>query len=139
MMQQIAWKNSGDWKLINTYKSKFIERLRQYFYVGGMPEAVNKFCINFDFSEVRNIQNQILNSYEQDFSKHTPSTIVPRIRMAWNSIPAQLAKENKKFIYGLIKVGSKAKDYELALSWLIDCGQAYKVYRVSKPGIPLKA
>lgn len=131
--------HSGDWRLISTYKSKFIERLRQYYYVGGMPEAVSKFSENSDFTEVRNIQKQILDSYEQDFSKHTPVAIVPRIRMAWNSIPAQLAKENRKFIYGLIKKGSRAKDYELAISWLIDCGQAYKVYRVSKPGIPLKA
>lgn len=131
--------HSGDWKMITTYKSKLIERLRQYYYVGGMPEAVSTFCVNNDFTEVRNIHNQILNSYEQDFFKHAPTSIVPRIRMAWNSIPAQLSKENRKFIYGLIKEGSRAKDYELALSWLTDCGQAYKIFRVTKPGMPLKA
>ena len=130
---------SGDWQLIKAYKSKFIERLRQYYYIGGMPEAVLKFSEDYNFQEVRIIQNQILDSYEQDFSKHTPSSIVPRIRMAWNSIPSQLAKENRKFIYGLIKEGSRAKEYELALAWLIDCGQAYKVHRVSKPGLPLNA
>lgn len=129
----------ADWKLITAYKSKYIERLRQYYYVGGMPEAVLKFSENNNFREVRDIQKQILDAYEQDFSKHAPVGMVPRIRMVWNSIPAQLAKENRKFIYGLIKKGSRAKDYELALSWLMDCGQVYKVSRVTKPAIPLKA
>lgn len=128
-----------DWKLINVYKSKYIEYLRQYYYVGGMPEAVLKFSENQSFTEVREIQKQILNAYDQDFSKHAPIEIVPRIRMIWNSIPAQLAKENRKFIYGLIKEGSRARDYEIALSWLIDCGQVHKVFRVKKPGFPLKA
>jgi len=129
----------ADWKLITAYKSKYIERLRQYYYIGGMPEAVLKFSENNNFREVRDIQKQILDAYEQDFSKHAPVGMVPRIRMVWNSIPAQLAKENRKFIYGLIKKGSRAKDYELALSWLMDCGQVYKVSRVTKPAIPLKA
>ena len=131
--------HSADWKLITAYKSKYIERLRQYYYVGGMPEAVLKFSGDSNFKEVRDIQKQILDAYEQDFSKHAPVNIVPRIRMLWNSIPSQLAKENRKFIYGIIKEGSRAKDYELALSWLIDCGQAHKVCRVTKPAIPLKA
>ena len=129
----------ADWKLITAFKSKYIERLRQYYFVGGMPEAVLKFTENNNFREVRDIQKQILNAYEQDFSKHAPVEIVPRIRMVWNSIPAQLTKENRKFIYGLIKKGSRAKDYELALSWLMDCGHVYKVNRISKPAIPLKA
>ncbi|MHC1776947.1 MAG: ATP-binding protein [Lentimicrobium sp.] len=131
--------HSGDWNLITAYKSRYIERLRQYYFVGGMPEAVLKFSENSSFSEVREIQKQILNAYEQDFSKHAPMDIVPRIRMIWNSIPAQLAKENRKFIYGIIKEGSRAKDYELALSWMIDCGQVYKICRVTRPGFPLKA
>ncbi|TSA31253.1 MAG: ATP-binding protein [Porphyromonadaceae bacterium] len=131
--------HSSDWKLITAYKSKYIERLRQYYYVGGMPEAVLKFSENQNFKEVRDIQKQILNAYDQDFSKHAPVEIVPRIRMIWNSIPAQLAKENRKFIYGIIKEGSRAKDYEIALSWLIDCGQVHKVCRATKPAIPLKA
>lgn len=130
---------SADWKLITAYKSKYIERLRQYYYVGGMPEAVLKFSENNNFTEVRVIQKQILEAYEQDFSKHAPLEIVPRIRMVWNSIPAQLAKEHRKFIYGIIKEGSRAKDYELAISWLIDCGQVSKVCRANKPAIPLKA
>ena len=128
-----------DLKLITAFKSKFIGRLRQYYFIGGMPEAVLKFTENNNFKEVRDIQKQILNAYELDFSKHAPVEIVPRIRMVWNSIPAQLAKENRKFIYGLIKKGSRAKDYELALSWLIDCGQVHKVCRITKPAIPLKA
>ncbi|MEA3479125.1 MAG: AAA family ATPase [Bacteroidota bacterium] len=131
--------HSGDWEMITIYRQKLIERLRQYYYIGGMPEAVSKFCENNDFTEVRHIHKQILNSYEQDLSKHAPTAIVPRIRMVWNSIPSQLAKENSKFLYGHVKKGSRSKDYELALSWLVDCGQAYKVFRVSKPGIPLKA
>jgi len=130
---------SDDWKLITTFKTKFIERLRQYYFVGGMPEAVGKFCENNNFAEVREIQTGILNAYQQDFSKHPPNEIVPRIRMLWNSIPSQLAKENRKFIYGVLKQGARAKDYELALAWLIDCGQVHKVNRVSKPSIPLKA
>ena len=128
-----------DWKLITAYKSKFIERLRYYYFVGGMPEAVARFCENKNFTEVREIQKQLLNTYDQDFSKHAPIEIVPRIRMVWNSIPAQLAKENRKFIYGLIKKGARAKEYELAISWLNDCGQIYKLFRVSRPGMPLKA
>lgn len=128
-----------DWELIKTFKTKYIERLRHYYYVGGMPEAVLSFSQDSDFKEVRRIQKNILTAYEQDFSKHAPNEIVPRIRMLWNSIPAQLAKENRKFIYGLIRQGARAKDYELAISWLSDCGLIHKVNNVTKPGIPLKA
>ena len=130
---------SKDWTLIKSFKEKYIQLLRQYYYIGGMPEVVLSYRTQNDFKEVRNIQKRILTAYEHDFSKHAPSDIVPRIRMLWNSIPSQLAKENKKFIYGAVKPGSRAKDYELALSWLIDCGLVHKVCRVSKPGIPLKA
>jgi len=138
-MTLVKLLNDSDWKLITTYKTRFIERLRQYYYVGGMPEAVLKFSENSNFKEVREIQKQILEAYEQDFSKHAPRDIIPRIRMVWNSIPAQLAKENRKFIYGIIKEGARAKDYELALSWLIDCGLVHKICRVTKPAVPLKA
>lgn len=130
---------SKDWPLIKTFRLKYIQLLKQYYYIGGMPEAVLSFTGNNDFNEVRAIQKRILAAYEQDFSKHAPNEIVPRIRMLWNAIPAQLAKENKKFIYGIIKQGARAKDYELAMSWLIDCGLIHKVNRVNKPGIPLKA
>lgn len=128
-----------DWELIKTFKLKYIERLKQYYYVGGMPEAVLSFSQDSDFKEVRRLQNNILTAYEQDFSRHAPNEIVPRIRMLWNSIPAQLAKENRKFIYGLLRQGARAKDYELAISWLTDCGLIHKVNNVSAPGIPLKA
>ena len=130
---------SKDWILIKSFREKYIQLLRFYYYIGGMPEAVLSYKTYNNFDEVRNIQKRILSAYEQDFSKHAPGAIVPRIRMLWNSIPAQLAKENKKFIYGVVKKGSRAKDYELALSWLVDCGLAHKICRVSKPGIPLKA
>ena len=130
---------SKDWTLITSFKEKYIYLLRQYYYIGGMPEAVVSFSIQNDFKEVRIIQKQILLAYEQDFSKHAPNEIVPRIRMLWNSIPFQLAKENRKFIYGALRSGSRSKDYELALSWLINCGLVHKVNRASKPGIPLKA
>lgn len=130
---------SKDWNLIKTFKQKLIESLRQYYFVGGMPEAVSALYDNNDFNEVREIQNRILQGYEQDFSKHAPIEIVPKIRLLWNSIPAQLAKENRKFIYGIIKKGARAKDYEIAIAWLINCGLIHKVSRVSKPSIPLKA
>lgn len=128
-----------DWSLITQFKSRYIERLKQYYYIGGMPEVVYSFSQHTNFEEVRNIQRRILIAYEQDFSKHAPIQIVPRIRMLWNSIPAQLAKDNRKFIYGLIRQGARAKDYELAMSWLIDCGLIHKVNNVTKPSMPLKA
>lgn len=130
--------NSRDWSLIKSFKERFIYLLRQYYYVGGMPEIVLSFSMDNDFNEVRTLQKQILIAYEQDFSKHVPNEIIPRLRMLWNSVPVQLAKENKKFIYGLIRKGARAKEYELAMSWLIDCGLVYKIDRISKPDIPLK-
>lgn len=131
--------DTDDTDIITTFKVDFIEQLRRYYFVGGMPEAVLNFSMFNDYAKVRKIQHDILNAYEMDFSKHAPTGIVPRIRMVWNSIPAQLAKENRKFVYGLIKEGSRAKEFELAISWLVDCGQARKIFRVSKPGVPLKA
>ena len=122
-----------------TFKQDFIDILKYYYYIGGMPEAVQAFVDRRDFNEVREIQQNILTAYEQDFSKHAPNETVPRIRMLWNSIAAQLAKENKKFIYGLIKEGARAKEFELALLWLTDCGLVHKVHRVSAPNLPLKA
>lgn len=130
---------SHDWQLVSSFKSRYIELLKQYYYIGGMPEAISSFLLNRNFEDVRAIQQRILIAYEQDFSKHAPHDIVPRIRMLWNSIPAQLAKENRKFIYGVIRQGARAKDYELAMSWLIDCGLIHKVNNVKKPAVPLKA
>ncbi len=128
-----------DFDMATTFKQEYIDLLKHYYYVGGMPEVVKTFSENKDFNEAREIQQRILDAYEQDFSKHAPNEIVPRIRMLWNSIPAQLTKENKKFIYGIIKEGARAKDYELALMWLADCGLVHKVHRVTVPNIPLKA
>lgn len=128
-----------DFELIKVFKTKFIETLKQYYFVGGMPEVVNNFIQNKDYKEVREIQNKILYSYEQDFSKHAPNDIVPKLRLLWNNIPSQLAKENKKFIYGLIRQGARAREFELAMMWLIDCGLVYSVSRVSKPNLPLAA
>jgi len=129
----------GDFAMATTFKQEYIDLLKYYYYVGGMPEVVQSFADNRNFNEVREIQESILATYEQDFSKHAPNEIVPRIRMSWNSIPSQLAKENKKFIYGVIKAGARAKDYEMALMWLADCDLVHKVYRVTTPNIPLKA
>ena len=128
-----------DFGMITCFKQTYIDSLKQYYFVGGMPEAVQSFAENKDFNEVREIQKQILAAYEQDFSKHAPNEIVPRLRMLWNSIPSQLAKENKKFIYGLVREGARAKDYETAIMWLSDCGLVHKVSRVNAAGIPLRA
>ena len=128
-----------DFDMATMFKQDYSDLLKQYYYVGGMPEVVQAFADNQDFNEVREIQQRILAAYEQDFSKHAPNETVPRIRMLWNSIPAQLAKENKKFIYGLIKEGARAKEYELAMLWLTDCGLVHKIHRVFAPSLPLKA
>ena len=128
-----------DFDMVASFKQTYIDALKQYYFVGGMPEAVQNFIENKDFNEVRDIQKRILAAYEQDFSKHAPNEIVPKIRMLWNSIPSQLAKENKKFIYGLVREGARAKDYETAIMWLADCGLVHKVSRVNAAGIPLKA
>ncbi|MDQ2087077.1 ATP-binding protein [Herbivorax sp. ANBcel31] len=137
--QFVELLEKGDFELANTFKHEYIDLLKYYYYVGGMPEVVDNFLNNQDFNEAREIQKRILSVYEQDFSKHAPNGAVPRIRMLWNSIPSQLTKENKKFIYGLIKEGSIAKDYEMAMLWLTDCGLVHKVQRVTAPNLPLKA
>lgn len=131
--------DKGNFDLATTFSQDYVEMLKYYYYVGGMPEAVLNFSENRDFNEVREIQQRILAAYEQDFSKHAPNEVVPRIRMLWNSIPSQLTKENKKFIYGIIKDGARAKDYEMAMLWLTDCGLVHKVQRVTAPRLPLKA
>jgi len=128
-----------DWELVNSFNTKLINYLRYYFYVGGMPEAVYHFSQHRDWKQVRIIQNNILNAYKNDFSKHAPKEFLPRINMVWECIPTQLAKENKKFIYGVIKEGARAKDFELAIQWLVDSGLLHKIYSISKPAIPLVA
>lgn len=127
------------WNLIKTFKTKFIDLLKQYYFIGGMPEAVKDFVTNEDFKEVRRIQKNILDSYELDFSKYASPAVVPKIKMIWNSVLPQLTKENKKFIYGIIKSGARAKDYEDALLWLENYGLIKRVFRVSKVNFPLQS
>ena len=130
---------SRDYEMINAYSIKYTELLKKYYYIGGMPEVVQTYLDTDDFNEVREIQKNLLKYYEEDFSKHAPRDVIPRIMMVWNSIPAQLAKENRKFIYGCVREGARAKDFELAIQWLEDAGLIIKSYRVSKPDIPLIA
>lgn len=127
------------WDMLPAFSEKFKEYLRYYFFVGGMPEVVLHFSQHRDWKKVRELQNDILKSYQNDFSKHAPKEIIPRINLVWESIPTQLAKENKKFIYGVIREGARAKDFELAIQWLTDTGLLHKVYAVSKPALPLTA
>jgi len=128
-----------DFQLIETFKDKYLDLLKQYCYIGGMPEVVQDFINNKDFNDVRVIQKNILSAYERDFSKHIPANTVAKIRLLWKSIPAQLTKENKKFIYGAVKKGARAREFETALSWLCDCGLFYKVNKITKPGLPITA
>ena len=137
--QLVELIQKNDFQLITVFASKLKQYLKQYFYIGGMPEVVASYIENKDFNEVRRKQEILLQAYEQDFSKHAPNSVVPRIRQLWNNIPTQLAKENKKFIYGLIKEGARAREYELALSWLIDCGLVYQINRVNDCKVPLSA
>ena len=129
----------GDWPMETMFRSQYEDRLRQYYYVGGMPGVVSAFVASGSMEEVRTVQKGILESYERDFSKHAPATEVPRIRMVWRSIPAQLAKENRKFVYGVVKEGGRAKEFELAIEWLKDAGLIYKVNRCKKGLLPLAA
>ena len=129
---------SGMWDVVNSLRTLYIQHLREYYLVGGMPEAVKKFIDTNDANAVREVQKEILYAYEKDISKHAPDEQVVRINQVWNSIPSQLAKENKKFIYGVVKQGARAKDYELAIQWLIDAGLIYKISRVKTIGMPLK-
>lgn len=128
-----------DFGLITSFEGRYIDLLKQYYYIGGMPEAVSSFIKTQDYANVHDVHKRLLIAYEQDFSKHAPIEAVPRIRMLWASIPAQLARENRKFVYGLIKRGARAKEYELASQWLLDCGLIYKVCRITKPDMPLTA
>ncbi|MBP5696016.1 MAG: ATP-binding protein [Treponema sp.] len=130
---------SCDWNLICSLKARFIRRMKEYFYVGGMPQVVQNFIDEQDWNQVRKIQKTLLDVYQQDFSKYASAELCAKLNLVWNSIPSQLSKENKKFIYGQIKKGSRAKDFALAIQWLSDCGLVHLVHGLSKPGYPLKA
>ena len=136
--QLVKVLESKNWTVVNMLETELIGLLRQYYYVGGMPAAVLAHVEQKGLQEVRRIQQQIITDYRRDFSKHAPAREVPRINMVWDSIPAQLAKENKKFIYGAVKKSARAADFEMAIQWLIDAGLAYKVIRVNTPRLPLK-
>ena len=135
----IAPIQKGDWTTVRFVKDKLIALLRTYYYVGGMPEAVLSYCERKNLNEVRRIQENILLTYENDFSKHAPMAEVPRIRMVWHSIMGQLAKENRKFIYGMLRQGARSKDYEVAIEWLRDAGVVYQVSRTKSGELPVSA
>lgn len=126
-----------NFEITNLLHEKYVDLLRQYYYVGGMPEAVKKYVESGALKEVRRIQKEILKGYERDFSKHSPKEQIERIKMVWKSIPSQLFKDNKKFIYGALRQGARAKDFEIAIEWLVDSGLLYKVPRCTKPALPL--
>ncbi len=125
--------------LIEAFETKYIELLKSYLFVGGMPEAVKLYSQGASLSEIRKLQSEILSAYENDFSKHAPINLLPRIRLIWNSIVSQLSKENSKFIFNVLRPGARAKDFELALEWLKDAGLIHKITRITKSGIPLTA
>lgn len=127
-----------NWDVVNMLQSEYISQLRQYYYVGGMPSVVKAYVERKSLKEVRSIQRQILQDYRRDFSKHAPAREVSRINLVWDSIPAQLAKENKKFIYGAVKKSGRASEFELAIQWLVDAGLVYKVQRINTPRLPFK-
>ena len=136
--QLLKLMHSKDYELMNAFHEKLKDYLRQYYYVGGMPEVVKTYVENRLLNQVRTIQNEILSNYASDFSKHAPTQEVPRIDMVWQSILGQLSKENKKFVYGVLKKGGRAKEFELAIQWLVDAGLVYKITKVTKPELPLK-
>lgn len=128
-----------DQDMVHAFREKYLDFLRQYYYVGGMPEAVQTFMDSRNFRETRRVQKGLLDFYRQDFSKHAEPALTERLNQVWDSIPSQLARENRKFIYGQVRKGARAKDFELAIQWLTDCGLIHAVHRVSKPSIPLKS
>lgn len=127
-----------DWQTVDILKTEFIKVLREYYFVGGMPEAVKVFVETNDAVKVRREQKKILFTYQKDISKHVPTAESNRINMVWHSMPSQLAKENKKFIFGAAKPGGRARDFEVAIQWLVDAGLVYRIDRVNKAQIPLK-
>ena len=136
--QLVELLRSNSWAALTPLRGMLIELLRQYYFVGGMPEAVKTYVERGDIWEVRSIHSKIIDAYRNDMSKHVPKQQVQRINMVWNSIPSQLARDNKKFIYGALRKGARANDFEIAIQWLVDSGLVHKVHRISKPVVPLK-
>jgi uncharacterized protein len=137
-MLAVQLKNKN-WEIVNSFHEKLVEKLRLYYFIGGMPEVVANYIENKNLETVRAIQQKIIIGYENDFAKHAPNDIVPKIKLVWQSLISQLAKENRKFIYGQIKKGARAKDFEMAINWLVDAGLVLKVNRIEKPTLPLNA
>ena len=127
------------WPVIGALHVAYSDLLKRYYFVGGMPEAVSVYSSEHDFAAVRKVQEEILLAYDKDFAKHAPPSLLPKIRLLWNAIPGQLAKENKKLVYKALRPGARARDYETALQWLEDAGMVHQIHRVSRPGMPLKA
>lgn len=136
--QLVELLRSNSWAALTPLRGMLTELLRQYYFVGGMPEAVKTYVERGDIWEVRSIHSKIIDAYRSDMSKHVPKQQVQRINMVWNSIPSQLARDNKKFIYGALRKGARANDFEIAIQWLVDSGLVHKVHRISKPVVPLK-
>lgn len=136
--QLVELLRSNSWATLTPLRGMLTELLRQYYFVGGMPEAVKAYVERGDIWEVRSIHSKIIDAYRNDMSKHAPKQQVQRINMVWNSIPSQLARDNKKFIYGALRKGARANDFEIAIQWLVDSGLVHKVHRISKPVVPLK-
>lgn len=136
--QLVELLRSNSWSALTPLRGMLTELLRQYYFVGGMPEAVKAYVERGDIWEVRSIHSKIIDAYRNDMSKHAPKQQVQRINMVWNSIPSQLARDNKKFIYGALRKGARANDFEIAIQWLVDSGLVHKVHRISKPVVPLK-
>ena len=134
----VAMLQDHDYSTIDSLALRFTDYLRQYYYVGGMPAAVKEYVDTQNLISVRALQKNIIFGYRRDFSKHAPTQQIPRINLVWDSIPSQLAKDNKKFIYGALKPGGRAKEFELAIQWLIDAGLVYRIYRATSPSVPLK-
>lgn len=128
-----------DYSLVEVFKNQFVDLLKHYYFIGGMPEVVDDYIHNNNYDNVRKIQLNILSGYENDFSKHAPIHLLPRIRLIWQSIVGQLAKENSKFIYKVLKEGARAKEFEMALEWLQDAGLIHKVCRINNSHIPLSS
>ena len=136
--QMVSLLKDKDWDTVKLLRNEYVKALREYYFVGGMPEAVSEFIATNDVLKVREVQNDILFTYQKDISKHVPSGESNRINMVWHSMPSQLVKENKKFIYGVAKPGGRAKEFEAAIQWLMDAGLVYKAERVREPKMPLK-
>ncbi len=128
---------SQDFALLNDLSGKFIDALKTYLFIGGMPRVVANYASERDFEQAREIQNGILKDYAADFSKHIKGVNIPKVRMLFDSIPVHLAKEKKKFIYKEIKEGGRAKEFEDAMDWLINAGMVHKVSSITTPNLPL--